>query len=302
MQTPQDARDLADLLHDHPTIVLACLRHHRGGTYILAQTTDLPSVRSGNLPLKYKGLEIRYQEGPTIHPLILRLPACYPLSNYTRCQDEPIELGCQIQPAGANWLGTAGAPCAWEDPQGRRYGFLTNWHVAYRGPGEDVGRPQHQPTIDRPAIALLADYQRPNPATNNLCDAAICDALIEGYHTISTQIIGIGPIPAAHADAQQGDYATKAGRTTGLTHGRCTATGAAVRVDYGDFTAVYGDQDVYEGTDALFSGPGDSGSLILTTNRNIPASLLFAGGGKVTIGSPLRHVIAALGIDFDFSR
>ena len=49
----------------------------------------------------------------------------------------------------------------------------------------------------------------------------------------------------------------------------------------------------FKGDDGDFSGPGDSGSYILEESTLDVVAHLFAGGGGVTIGYPIRHVIEA---------
>jgi len=299
MQIPLDARDLADLLASNPWIHAAWLRRHAtGGPYIVAQTSDVAAATDGRLPLKYRGLPIHYQESPGLYPLISYNLATDPAHPNQACQNEPVHLGTQIQPKGANWLGTAGAPVHWLREGRHHYGILSNWHVMYVGPGPDLGRSQHQPTVVRAPIAHLTHHSGPDPTRPNLVDAAIADAIVQGYHTIALKILGIGQPAPTPRDAAVGNDAVKSGRTTGITSGACTATGAAVRVGYGDFDAIFQDQDIYQPHGPPFSAPGDSGSLILHAPSAAPMSLLFAGGGNITVGNPIRHVIAALAIDF----
>lgn len=301
MPIPQDARDLADLLQQHPLITAAWFaRRPNGRRYILAQTAHLKGITHHSLPVRYRGLGIQYQQSPPIYPLIVYDPITDQAHPHQTCQNEPIQLGTQIQPHGADWVGTAGAPCHWQEPDGHHYGILSNWHVMHLRPGPDLGRTQHQPTAAQSAIATLADHRPPDPNATNLIDAAIADAYINGFHTIDRRIIGIGPTNADPIDARPGSQAIKSGRTTGVTEGRCVATGAAVWVSYPKWDALFADQDLYQPAAFTFSAPGDSGSLILSQPDLNPMSLLFAGGGDLTVGNPIRHVADALGIDFNF--
>ena len=165
----------------------------------------------------------------------------------------------------------------------------------------EYDHPLHQPTETHPPMAWLAAWNEVNPGQPNTFDAAIADTLDGPYHTIANQILNIGGISDHPIDADVGINVMKAGRTTGVTYGRCTATGAAVNVSYGEFTATFVDQDVFEGDDQTFSAPGDSGSLIIGATCKCPCSLLFAGNATTTIGNPLHYVIEAFNIQFPFA-
>jgi hypothetical protein len=75
----------------------------------------------------------------------------------------------------------------------------------------------------------------------------------------------------------------KTGRTTQLTSGYVSATGASLWVNYGGLQAWFTDQIEITGYTAAFSAGGDSGSLIWTWDAaRRPVGLLFAGA---TIGT-----------------
>jgi len=284
--------DLARFLADNPHVLAAWLEHSSPILHIQLR------VRRGTLhdtPLNARSLRgIPYitQEADQITDLRKRPPFFPPENLHQTCQDEPVQLGCQVQPLDADWVGTAGAPVRWTDAQGQlHWGILSNWHVMAPQP-ETRGHPLHQPDYLHPAIAALHDWSRPDPAAINKIDAALADALIHGFHTISRDLLQIGPLDPRPLDARQPLQVKKSGRTTQLTFGHCTATGAAVRVSYGDFTAVFQDQDLFACDGCQFSAPGDSGSLIVSQPEARPLSLLFAGGGGITVANPIRHVIA----------
>ena len=243
---------------------------------------------------------IEPQPSRRFHTLLAPLTLAPPRNQNQKCQDEPIELGTQIQPEHANWFGTAGSPCKWRDPDATlHWGILSNWHVMANG-DQRIGRTQHQPTISQSAVAKLSRWHEVTPDVEHNIDAAIADALIGDYHTISDRIIGIGTIGPKPLDATIGQAVAKSGRTTGVTYGTCTAVGAAVQVDYGDFTATLWDQDIYSPTDGPFSGPGDSGSLIVGRSCRCPCSLLFAGNEELTVGNPIRHINSAFNLVYPF--
>lgn len=255
------------------------------------QTLNLPKEIARNR------CTLKFSERINTLPLNARRPDSR--STYQQCQDEPIRLGTQIQPQEAPWVGTAGCPVRWRDLQSQdHWGILSNWHVFSMG-RYDVGHPQHQPLDNRPACAYLAAATPVDPSQPNTTDAAIADAMVNGFHSIDWQILDLGPLTPTPVDATVGQAVHKVGRTTGLTKAVCSAVGAGVRVNYGDFEAIFLDQDVFDDVDGSFSAPGDSGSLIVCDCNNGPTSLLFAGGGGSTIGNPIRFVIQKLNLHFD---
>jgi hypothetical protein len=90
---------------------------------------------------------------------------------------------------------------------------------------------------------------------------------------------------------------TKSGRTTGLTCSKVAVTNATVAVSYTTncdgsgtkFTVNYSNQVSVLGGD--FSGPGDSGSLIVTQGNADPVALLYAGSDTDTVGNPVSSVL-----------
>jgi len=216
------------------------------------------------------------------------------------CQNEPIKLGTQIQPQGADWLGTGGAPVRWQTPTGQnRWGVLSNYHVMCPQ-GARIGLPIHQPTNQQPPFAYLEQWSHVTPNATNQVDAAVANTRLGPFHTISNEILYIGAISDRPLTAAPGLAVIKSGRTTGLTHATCVGTGATARVGYGTFDATFIDQDVYEGKRETFSAPGDSGSAIIAEACRCLTSLLFAGSDTMTIGNPIRHVADALNLKFPF--
>lgn len=295
---PTPVEDLKELIKRNPWIIAAWFddpidptelhicdaeNNPRPQIEINAQLDSLPMIRHKQRPLRI---------------LIARPDQLFTHNANQRCQDEPIHCGCQIQPENANWVGTAGAPVSWKNLEGKRFwGLLSNWHVMANGDAR-LGRTIHQPDAGRPTMATLTDWSPISTSGHNVIDAAIADCLVDGFHTISPNVLGVGRLDDHVEDARPGLQVKKAGRTTGLTEAECTAVGAVVRVSYGDFTATFMDQDVFESDSAPFSAPGDSGSLIVTDAENAPVSLLFAGNGQITIANPVRFIVDAFHLQF----
>lgn len=293
--TPED---LARLLFEHPNAVEAHVVEDAQDYTIVACYDPDHKADHRYLPTAHAGVLVTWHPSPPITSLPLELPSTYARNAFNECQNEPIELGTQIQPFARAWVGTAGSPVHWRAAGGaHRYGFLTNWHVL---PGGDLveGHTVHQPDTAHYITGYLANWTEVDQHEVNLVDAAIADTFVDGFHTTAPSILTRGPLNPEPLAATPGLAVLKVGRTTGRTLGTCRETGAAVRVDYGRFTAVFQDQDLFAGSGREFSAAGDSGSLIFCQAESRPVALLFAGGGGITVGNPIRHVIDALPIDF----
>jgi len=262
---------------------------------------EIQLISTLKIPDEFSELRVVLRHTKPLTTLLAPLQSTDPQNEHQECQDEPILLGTQIQPHGATWVGTAGAPMRWTSPDGEmHWGILSNWHVMADG-HEQQQYPQHQPDDSRPTTALLKSWSSVDPNGPNEIDAALADASVDGFHTISDRILGIGPIGPKSIRAEIGMAAIKSGRTTGVTTATCIAVGAAMTVGYGSFEATFVDQDVYSNPSDPFSGPGDSGSMILGANCKCPASLLFAGNDLLTIGNPMRHVDAQMKLVYPFT-
>jgi hypothetical protein len=94
----------------------------------------------------------------------------------------------------------------------------------------------------------------------------------------------------------------KYGRTTSLTQGMITAINATVIVGYGAGTARFVKQFIVtSATTGSVAGPGDSGSLFVTTTNASPVGLLFAanGTGSQAIANPIDLVLTRFGVTID---
>ena len=233
-------------------------------------------------------------------PRVLAQNDLLDLEDVQGCQDEPIMLGCQIQPCHGAWVGTAGMPVRYSAHGGPdRYCLLTCWHVA-AGMEEQLCEALHQPTIGYPPIAYPFKCLQPRLDAVNLADAAIADTLHQGKHTIDSKILIVDEEPGLPADPKEDLHVLKVGRTTGLTYGVVVATGAAVRVSYLDGDRVFENQMVIEGTGEPFSAPGDSGSGVFDSALLAPVGLLFAGNDQLTIATPIKQISHWLSLQWPF--
>jgi hypothetical protein len=123
----------------------------------------------------------------------------------------------------------------------------------------------------------------------NKMDAAIARPLDPAL--IEDDVLGIGQV-AGTRDPELDMSVMKSGRTTAVTQGTITILDAVVVVDYGGKSATFEDQIIT----SHMSEPGDSGSLLVSSDDLKAVGLLFAGSDQVTIHSPIQPVLTALGV------
>lgn len=135
---------------------------------------------------------------------------------------------------------------------------------------------------------------------SNEIDAAIAatDVARLGNGTPSN---GYGMPRRRTAPAKLGMAVQKYGRTTGHTTGQISGINATVNVGFRDGTARFTGQIVINKVG--FSGPGDSGSLIVTAgaakDARRPVGLLFAGSQTSTLANPIGLVLDHFGVEID---
>ena len=188
---------------------------------------------------------------------------------------------------------------------------LSNNHVFANRNQAEVGDNILQPgTVDgganpTDAIGTLHDFEpirfcQPFPVCpNNQIDAAIAETTT-GSLGNSTPSNGYGTPNSKTAAARLGMAVQKYGRTTGHTRGRITGINATMNIGFRDSTARFTGQIVISG--AGFSGPGDSGSLIVGgagPEERRPVGLLFAGSQTTTLANPIDLVLARFDVSID---
>jgi len=292
---PTDTQTKLQILRDNPHVIAVFDQPHTHLPPLEILIDHDSATRSVKLPTTLANHSITVRRTTKLKTLTLPKAQAD-----TTCYNEPVPAGVQIQPDGLTWVGTFGAPCAYLNDDGdRRYGILSNWHVLSSGQAIR-GHTIHQPTDHFPALATLDRYLPVGPDITNIFDAALADAKIDGKHTIATQIHFTGEFSHEIKQPTIGMNVRKTGRTTGLTLATCTAIDACVRVSYGDFTASFCGQAIFENGAGPFSAPGDSGSLILTASPFHPCALLFAGNDELTVGSPLAPIVDHFSLSFKF--
>jgi len=188
---------------------------------------------------------------------------------------------------------------------------LSNNHVFANRNQAEAGDNILQPgTVDgganpTDAIGTLHDFEpirfcQPFPVCPaNQIDAAIAETTT-GNLGNSTPSNGYGTPSSKTAAARLGMAVQKYGRTTGHTRGQITGINATMNVGFRDSTARFTGQIVISG--AGFSGPGDSGSLIVGgvgPEERRPVGLLFAGSQTTTLANPIDLVLARFDVSID---
>ena len=196
--------------------------------------------------------------------------------------------------------------------RGDRVFALSNNHVFANRNAASVGDNILQPgTADggadpSDAIGTLHDFEpirfcKPFPVCpDNRIDAAIAATTTADLGN-RTPANGYGTPRSGTVEARLGMAVQKYGRTTGHTKARITGVNATMNIGFRDSTARFSGQIVISGTG--FSGPGDSGSLIVADgggrNDRGPVALLFAGSSTSTLANPIDWVLDRFEVEVD---
>ncbi len=143
-------------------------------------------------------------------------------------------------------------------------------------------------------VAKLRKFIPINFSGNNLVDAAMAKT-IRGRVDTGGSILGIGQVSTNPVNPKVGMNVKKAGRTSGVTTGRISAVGVTVNVRYASGRIARFVNQIFI-TPGGFSGPGDSGSLIVKQKSTCPepVGLLFAGSSSLTVANPIKTVYKKL--------
>ena len=232
-------------------------------------------------------------------------PAAAPVPAQRR-RHRPIVGGLSIAPLNEFFVGTLGCFLKRVAAGSEQFFALSNNHVLVDTNRLPIGTtivqpgPEVEPTRPRDAFAALSAFipiqfpaSRLNPVANRF-DAAI--AVVADTTLIRTRsMFGINNYNPQLATAVPGMRVIKSGRTTGVTTGIVTAVNVdRVQVNYGTRTspriATFNDTIEITGDAGPFSGPGDSGSVILHRDSGRPVALLFAGDGRTTTACDIGGV------------
>ncbi len=181
---------------------------------------------------------------------------------------------------------------------------LSNNHVYALENAASVGSKIVQPgrydtgcaTNDADIIGELSVAPMIHFDTTNLVDAAM--AAIDSSVTLlkSTPADGYGTPKSETTDPVLGAAVQKYGRTSRLTKGQIVGVDVDVKVGYTNGVAAFRGQIMVASPRGAFIKAGDSGSLLVTDERE-PVGLLFAGNtsGKYAWANDIDDVLLALG-------
>jgi hypothetical protein len=187
----------------------------------------------------------------------------------------------------------------WDGSADAEYVRVSNCHVYGLSGNADFGDPVTQPSpLDGGdsddmvgsyvASVPLEDGGRVDCAARTLANGL--DGESFGPHNLEGEW---GRTVADKSQLSRGQTLIKSGRTTGVTEGTVQATGASVRVGYGDGrTILFRDQIIT--TD--MSDGGDSGSDTYNADSKALTGLLFAGSDRATVLNHIEHVESELGV------
>lgn len=169
-------------------------------------------------------------------------------------------------------------------------------------------------TVPQDVIATLSDWIRLKPTVPgsvNFYDCAMAEITNDNLSSANPyEVTEIGRVEGTE-DIDLGDKVMKRGRTTHKTVGRVVAVDIETTVDYQGMPCNFSDQVVIVGIPETtpFSLSGDSGSVILSAEKNIETNafaakaLLFAGGQSdegidLTIASPIKRIASDFNLRF----
>lgn len=275
------------------------VRQQESGPLVHLMTEEIRRRAKGEVDVTYVGKLVAFAAQDK--------PAFY------RATRRPLRIGSSISDVHPSFSSAGTLGCFVSGRKSPHYlGMLTNNHVIADENGNSSGDPVvQQGTLDggtRAAnlVGELWKFIKLRKNTSNTVDAAV-GAIYDDVNidelTVGTlgDLSGIGNVRTLPQKA----VVHKVGRTTGQTKGRVTAFDIDnVLVDYGIGELSFNSQIEIEGTgNSAFSASGDSGSMIVDSQRRAIA-LLFAGGdvggsnGKgLTYANPIDIVLDALDVD-----
>lgn len=199
--------------------------------------------------------------------------------------------------------------------RGAKFYILSNNHVLDKSDSGSPGDPIVQPglgdvncQVQNTATVAHVSQAVPLHGSPSSVDAAIAEIVPGEVDTNGTILDLAAPNQPAAPSSTLADPQTalaakgsvaKVGRSSGLTCGSIESIAADILVHYetscgstDSFQVTYTNQIVISG--ALFSEPGDSGSLVVTADTARPLGLLYAGDGTSTALNPIQDVLSAL--------
>ena len=187
--------------------------------------------------------------------------------------------------------------------------ILSNNHVLDKSDQGATGDPISHPGLaetncGQNSNKIVANLSQVAPLKTSNVDTAIAQ-IVGGQVDLTGSILDLAavgqPAPPSLtlATASLNQPVAKSGEATGLTCSTVNSINLSVKVDYSTqcqggttFSVTFTNQISIVG--GQFSGSGDSGSLIVTSDTARPVALLYAGSSTGTVGNPIQDVLTAL--------
>ncbi|MGH9224008.1 MAG: hypothetical protein ACRD2W_09570 [Acidimicrobiales bacterium] len=226
--------------------------------------------------------------------------------DWGRGRRRPLAIGSSISLATAT-AGTLG--CFARSPGQSSLELLSNNHVIADSNRAKLGAVIVQPGLQDggkapdDAVATLSRFLALEPDVPNGADCAL-GLLADGMPADPVslpdgrRLEGVAE-PASVADLLDLEV-FKVGRTTGVTRGRVSVVNLQPRIWYGPQRLSFAGQLEIDGGGSRFSGPGDSGSLVVAVREGSACEavgLLFAGSAQgLSYATPMGTLLGTLGV------
>ena len=256
------------------------------------------------IPLAIDGVPIDVIESPAAH---LAPPVCFAKGGRDPWQQrcDPLTSGISVGRADVGF-GTIGAFCRSTAPEDAGRTLLLSNHHVLSGPTGRQGDAVYQPGPDDAdgslrRIGRLLRAWRIDPGSQpNVIDAAVAD--VSGMPALPALPQEHGRIVDS-ARAREQLFASKFGRTTGLTRGLITDVNCTCVVGLhrgGGASATFQEQIRIDAANPdgkpVFADDGDSGSLVLFDQTGTAVGLYFAGppDGRFGLANHLDRIFERL--------
>lgn len=221
-----------------------------------------------------------------------------------RQRRRPAQPGCSLGfglPAPNDGLLMAGTFGALVTRGGARF-ILSNNHVLANENRLPIGAPIFQPGLldlgDRATdgIAQLTQFVPLDVAAPNRVDCAIAE--VTDAKLVQARVLAkVGKLSGDQPiDATEGMRVEKVGRGTGYTTGTVSDVSATISLEYDIGELKFTDQILIQGESGVFSGGGDSGSIVVAMESGAATGLLIGGNEKFSIANHLADVLTELGV------
>jgi hypothetical protein len=267
------------------------------------------------LPRAAEGVPVVYLAVGTPVPLSEAEPLSAGVASFRKTATYGTERAVRPVPIGistGNWNQCAAGTIAARVKNGSDYFVLSCNHVFARINAAALGERILQPgrsevacaQIVADTIGSLADFEPivHLSTANNLMDAALVRTSPAFVRT-GTPPDGYGIPSSTIKSAALRMKLQKYGKTTGLTKANVQAINVTLGLNYGYGTARFVNQIIAE-SNSLFVDVGDSGSLVVTDDRNNqPVGLVFARSGtNYTYINPIGPILQRFNVEIDNSN